>query len=410
VKCRICGNNDMYTAMEFGVQKLTGVFPVSELENQRLSSGQITLVKCNDEIDENNCGLLQIKNSFDSSEMYGDNYGYRSGLNLSMVQHLTSKINKIIKEYSVSSGDLVVDIGSNDATSLRCYPSDVIRVGIDPTGEKFKEYYEDQIMLIPDFFSADVFYKNNLKKAKVVTSFSMFYDLENPVEFARDISSILTEKGVWVFEQSYLPLMIDTNSFDTACHEHVEYYSLKAINHALTAAGLKIVEHEFNSINGGSISIVAAKVSSELPCDPKLKETINKEFCAYSLHKKSTYLNFMDKVNENGVKLKKLLNDLKDSGVKVAGLGASTKGNVLLQYYGISDKDLQVIGEVNSEKYGKYTPGSLIPIISEDLVLESDFEYLLILPWHFKDFFINNKKFKGKKLIFPLPNVHIVEL
>ena len=408
MKCRVCGNKNLYPAMSFGVQKLTGVFPATPSEMDALSSGQITLVKCNDENDTNLCGLLQIEKSFDPDEMYGDSYGYRSGLNASMVAHLHSKIDKILDNYKLNSNDLVVDIGSNDATSLRHYPSNLQRVGADPTGSKFVEFYGDDIVLLPDFFDKRLLIDNGFEKAKVITSFSMFYDLEDPVKFAKDIESSLGDDGVWIFEQSYLPLMLDTNSFDTACHEHVEYYSLKSINFILTMAGLKVIDHEFNNINGGSISVTAAKGTSSLPSDPNLEVTLRNESLVYGLQNASTYSNFMTRIDQNGKELNQLIKRLNASGANVAALGASTKGNVLLQYYGLTAEDIQVVGEVNSDKFGCYTPGSNIPIVSEDEVLESDYEFLLVLPWHFKNFFLNSEKFSGRKLIFPLPTVHIV--
>jgi hypothetical protein len=394
--------------MSFGVQKLTGVFPATPSEMDALSSGQITLVKCDDENDPNSCGLLQIEKSFDPDEMYGDSYGYRSGLNASMVAHLHSKIDKILDNYKLNSNDLVVDIGSNDAVSLRHYPSNLQRVGVDPTGLKFKEFYGDDIVLLPDFFDKRLLIDNGFEKAKVITSFSMFYDLEDPVKFAQDIESSLDDNGVWIFEQSYLPLMLDTNSFDTACHEHVEYYSLKSINFILKMAGLKIIDHEFNNINGGSISVTAAKCSSSFLPDPNLESTLRNESLVYGLQNATTYSNFMTRIDHNGKELKQLIKRLNNSGHNVAALGASTKGNVLLQYYGLTRDDIQVVGEVNPDKYGCYTPGSNIPIVSEDEVLEGDYEFLLVLPWHFKNFFLNSKKFSKRKLIFPLPTVHIV--
>lgn len=408
--CRVCGNKTLYKAMDFGNQKLTGVFPDNQDSMEKLSSGVISLVKCDDESNDEFCGLLQIENSFDPDEMYGDTYGYCSSLNPSMVSHLQSKIDKITQNYNLNSGDLVVDIGSNDATSLKHYSADLRRVGVDPTGAKFKEMYGEKITLIPEFFEKKVLSENGFEKAKVITSFSMFYDLEDPVTFAKDIESSLAEDGVWVFEQSYLPLMLETNSFDTACHEHVEYYSMKCINFILNKANLKVIDHEFNDINGGSISVTAAKFSSEYPLDSNLKKTLESESLIYGLQKKSTYKDFMSRVDQNGIELKRLLDRLNHAGKKIAGLGASTKGNVLLQYYGISTNDINVIGEVNSDKFGSFTPGTKIPIISEDKLIEDGFEYFLVLPWHFKNFFLSLEKLKGKKLIFPLPKVHVIQV
>ncbi|MBI3633461.1 MAG: methyltransferase, partial [Candidatus Vogelbacteria bacterium] len=227
-KCRVCGNPELVLVVDLGEQYLTGVFP--KVNNEaNLTKGPLRLVKCHG--DEHCCGLLQLEHSYDLGEMYGENYGYRSGLNSSMVSHLHNKVRQIQSRVKLQQGDLVVDIGSNDGTTLSAYPKDLQLVGIDPTGAKFSAYYPSHVSLIPDFFSAEVLTKHLPgKKAKVVTSFSMFYDLESPVDFARQVASVLDAvDGIWVFEQSYMPLMLERNSYDTICHEHLEYYGLEQI-------------------------------------------------------------------------------------------------------------------------------------------------------------------------------------
>lgn len=227
-KCRICGNVNLEQVLNLGEQALTGVFP-REKSNQ-VTSGPLRLVKCIGENDDE-CGLLQLEHSYELSEMYGENYGYRSGLNDSMVKHLHKKVERILASVELNDGDLVVDIGSNDSTTLQAYPSSGPNlVGIDPTGIKFHKYYPDHIQLIPDFFSSRLL--NNRfpgKKAKIITSFSMFYDLEKPMKFMQEVFDVLADDGVWVFEQSYMPTMLEMNSYDTVCHEHLEYYALSQI-------------------------------------------------------------------------------------------------------------------------------------------------------------------------------------
>ncbi|NQV74478.1 MAG: methyltransferase, partial [Bacteroidetes bacterium] len=217
-KCRLCGSQELATIFELKNQALTGVFP--ETRQTQITSGNVGLVKC---VGVDGCGLVQLRESYDIGEMYGDNYGYRTGLNPSMTKHIESKILRILDENRPSPGDLIIDIGSNDATALRTYPQNIYNlVGIDPTGNKFIDYYPDHIQLIADFFSYKVVEERLPgQKAKVITSFSMFYDLEDPAGFASDVASVLDENGIWVFEQSYLPSMLDTNSFDTICHEHL---------------------------------------------------------------------------------------------------------------------------------------------------------------------------------------------
>lgn len=408
-KCRVCGNTELVLVVDLGEQHLTGVFPKVKNEAS-LTKGPLRLVKCHGT--DGCCGLLQLEHSYDSEEMYGENYGYRSGLNSSMVSHLRNKVRQILDRVSLGAGDLVVDIGSNDGTTLSMYPKDLLLVGIDPTGAKFSEYYPAHINLIPDFFSADLL-TNRFpgKKAKVVSSFSMFYDLESPVEFARQVASVLdADDGIWVFEQSYMPLMLERNSYDTICHEHLEYYGLKQIVWIAEKAGLKIIDVELNDVNGGSFSVVAAHKSSK-HSDVKgaVAGLLEKEMQA-GLATLAPYQAFQLRTQQSRVLLREFVSKVKERGERILGIGASTKGNVLLQYCGFTENEIAAVGDVNPDKFGSFTPGTNLPIQDEKIVLANAPDYLLVLPWHFRDFFIANPLYKGRKLVFPLPALEIVEV
>jgi NDP-4-keto-2,6-dideoxyhexose 3-C-methyltransferase len=406
-KCRICGEKDFNTVMDIGVQHLTGVFPREGEEN--VASGPVELIQC---ASSNGCGLVQLRQSYDLDDMYGMNYGYRSGLNSSMVEHLQSKVVNILSKGLLKKGDLVVDIGSNDATTLLTYPQDQYKlVGIDPTGVKFASYYPDNIKLISEFFDASSLNEHcSGKKAKVITSFSMFYDLEDPIAFAKDIESSLEDEGVWIFEQSYLPTMLKTNSFDTICHEHLEFYALKQINWIAKEAGLKVLDVEFNDINGGSFSITASKIESSHEVNQELLDKILDNEKKLGLNSEKAFEDFKCRVYKEKDALMDFLKNASKDGKRVCGMGASTKGNVLLQYYNIDSSLLAEIGEVNSDKFSCFTPGSHIPIVSEDEMLESNPDYILVLPWHFKSFFESLPKLKGKTLVYPLPKFEIVKI
>ena len=405
VKCRVCGSKELKEILSLGIQMLTGVFP-REKNNNAATSGPLTLLKC---FGQNSCGLIQLKHSYDLSEMYGMNYGYRSGLNQSMVSHLTQKVKTALKMVSVNDGDLIIDIGSNDATSLKAYSNKkLLLVGIDPTGVKFRHYYPDHVRLIPDFFSADLIKKNfNGKKAKIVTSFSMFYDLESPIDFMKQVHEILDDEGIWIFEQSYMPSMLDTNSFDTVCHEHLEFYGLHQIQFMATRVGFHIVDVEFNDINGGSFSVTVRKKRIDDTLSVSIQGVLEHED-HLGLDTLRPYNEFSDRVLELKKEFLNFIRTEKALGKSFYALVASTKGNVLLQYYGLSSSEIDYVGEVNEEKVGGYTPGSWIPIIHEDDLLDMKPDYLIVLPWHFKDFFIGCEKFKSSKLVFPLPFLTII--
>jgi len=389
------------------MQALTGTFP--KTKDEHIPSAPLELVKC---MSGEGCGLVQLRHSYEIGELYGDNYGYRSGLNASMVKHLQAKIKKVIDSFNLKSGDLIVDIGSNDGTSLSSYPADKFElVGFEPIGKKFEQYYPERIRLIPDFFSANRFQKELPgKHASVITSFSMFYDLEDPTAFMRDIESCLSEEGVWVFEQSYLPSMLRTNSFDTICHEHLEFYSLKQINWMAENAGLKILDVDFNDINGGSFSITAAKTSSNHKVQTEKLKNIFDDEIGMGLDTLGPWKTFEEQIAKERNSLVHFLEKAAADGKSVYGLGASTKGNVLLQHFEINEQLLQAIGEVNKDKFGSFTPGTHIPLIPEDEVLGKNPDFLLVLPWHFKEFFLSLPKLKGKTLVFPLPKFEVVTI
>ena len=401
--CRICNNSDLLEVLSLGDQYLSGIFPKSE--NQELISAPLALIKC---IGTDSCGLVQMKYNFNRDIMYGEDYGYRSGLNSSMVKHLEEKTKKIKSIISLGDNDIVLDIGSNDGTTLNFFKnSNLELIGIDPTAKNFINFYSKEISVISDFFSEKLFKEiYNSKKAKAIISLSMFYDLPKPFDFMKEIKSILDLNGVWVVEQSYLPFMLETNSYDTVCHEHYEYYSLNDIKKMTDALDLKIIDVEFNDINGGSFSLIISHKNSNFIEYRNLSSLIKKE---EFLNDIGTFKSFKQNIDQTKIQINEVLSDLKNNGHSIAGIGASTKGNVMLQYCGIDRSMIECIGEVNEEKVGCFTPGSNIPIIKENDVIDK-YEYLLVIPWHFKNFFLNNDKFKGKKLIFALPNVDIVEL
>lgn len=402
--CRICGNRRLERVLDLGEQMLTGVFP--RTRDADVSHGPLRLVKCVG--GEEACGLLQLEHSYDLGEMYGENYGYRSGLNQSMVAHLGAKVARISGLVDLNPGDLVIDIGSNDATTLRAYRQPELRLaGIDPTGEKFREFYPPHVELIADFFSAEgVRRRFDAQKAKVVTSFSMFYDLEAPMEFMRQVYEVLADDGIWVFEQSYMPSMLAANSYDTVCHEHLEFYGLAQIKWMADRIGFSIADVEFNDVNGGSFSVVARKSAGGATQAPAVERLLADEASA-GLNELAPYLGFAKRVEASREAIRTFVHTAKADGKRVAALGASTKGNVLLQYCGLTDADIYAVGEVNPDKFGCLTPGSWIPIVPESTLLASKPDYLLVLPWHFRRFFEQSSAYPKGTLAFPLPELSI---
>jgi C-methyltransferase C-terminal domain/Putative zinc binding domain/Methyltransferase domain len=403
-RCRASGSRNLIPVLSLGEQALTGIFP--RTRSAPITAGPLELVWCPDS------GLLQLAHSYDAREMYGANYGYRSGLNQSMVRHLTQKIHLLERMVDLGAGDVVLDIGSNDATALKAYRvSGLTRIGIDPTGAKFQEYYTDDIRLVPDFFSAAAFRSQSSAPARIVTSIAMFYDLEDPIAFARQVAEVLAADGLWHLEQSYMPSMLRLCSYDTICHEHLEYYSLSVIQHILDAADLRVIDVQMNSVNGGSFAVSAAHRASPRQSNSVMVEWLLEQEERMGLHTPRPYRDFEERVFRHRRDLTRLLQALRSDGKRIFGYGASTKGNVVLQFCGIGPDTLDVIAEVNPDKFGSFTPGTHVPIVSEVEARAMRPDYFLVLPWHFKEGIVQREQeflAAGGKMIFPFPEIEIV--
>lgn len=408
-KCRICGNDNLVDLIDLGMQAITSRFPGADEPDPPVMP--VVVCRCTG---SEHCGLVQMRYDVPAEEMYLQTYGYRSGLNESMVAHIRG-----IAEYASSwagedlgAGDIVLDIGSNDGTLLSFYPQKLVRLGIDPTASQFRQYYSEGVVVVEDFFSRGVFVNamGANAKAKCVTSISMFYDLPDPMAFVKEIASILDPiDGVWVMEQSYMPSMLATNSFDTICHEHLEYYSLAQIKWMADRSGLRIVDVQFNECNGGSFRVALCCTAAKFANSSIVNDVLAREE-ALGLATDAPYRAFQDRCEDQKRRLCKLLSAITAQGRSIYLYGASTKGNTLLQYYGIDRSVIRGAAERNPIKYGRRTPGTNIPIMPEDEVRKAMPDFMLVLPWHFKSgFLVREADYlkSGGQFIFPLPHVAV---
>ncbi len=399
-KCRVCKSKKLNKIFNLGNLVYTGIFPPKK--STKVPSGKLSLVRCNI------CNLLQLENNFNSKIMFGSNYGYMSSLNSSMFSHLKKKSKELIYKYRLNKNKNILDVGSNDGTFLKFFSNTNKLYACDPTISKFKKHYRKDIKLINKFFTYKYF-KN--KKFNLITSIAMFYDLPNPLKFAKDVNKLLDYNGVWHIELSYMPSMIKMNSYDTICHEHLEYYSLKSLKYLMDKVSLKIINISFNDVNGGSISLDIAKKKSIYKEDTGKIKTILKKEKKLKFNEINTQKKFFLDCKKNKFLLLKLLQKLKKNNKKVYGYGASTKGNVILQFCGIRQNLIDKIVEISKFKFNKFTPGTKIKIISERKAKLDLPDYYLVLPWHFRENIIKREKKylnKGGKLIFPLPKIQIV--
>ena len=401
--CRICGSNDLTIVISLGEQYITSRFPV--YGDFTTPKTPIDLCVCN------NCRLLQLLQTTFSAELYEYEYGYRSGISNTMREHLKNYQLEIVSIAKLQDGDTIVDIGSNDSTMLQYYSSSIKRIGVDPTGSQFKEYYGD-VELIPTYFTHENFTKvYGDIKCKMVSSISMFYDLPDPVQFAKDIYSILHDDGIWTCEQSYLLSMLKTNSIDTICHEHLEYYSLHQIKEIADRANLKIIDVKFNDCNGGSFRVYFAKKQSRTYNENvELVNRILKEEIDYGLLNNNVFEQFMTNCDIEVKRLRDFVDSVNSNGKKMYVYGASTKGNCLLQYAKLGENDMKYAVERNPKKIGKMT-NTGIEIIGEETMRENPPDYLLVLPWHFREeILVREKAFldAGGQFVFPFPRFEIV--
>ena len=368
-------------------------------------------------------GAVRLEKSAPLDTMYGK-YWYRSGINNTMKMELKNIVESITNLLKLKENDLWIDIACNDGTLLSYVPKNLIRVGIDPVDDSYKIESEKQAhLIIQDYFSSDVFKKSKFGrlKAKVITSIAMFYDLENPKDFINDIAEILDDDGLWVLQLSYTPLMLEQMAFDNICHEHIYYYSLFNIQKIFNECGIEVVDVQLNDINGGSFRLYCMKSNSQKNkfgtqpyrdvCDFRIKSLLEYEK-TLKLDQVDTWLNFFDRIGDLKEKTVSFIKEEKSKGKKIWGYGASTKGNTLLQYFELDNSLIDGIAERSIYKFGLKTVGSNIPIYSEDEMRKNKPDYLLVLPWHFINEFIERESEfldNGGKFIVPCPKFEIIE-
>lgn len=414
--CRLCGSSSLTPVLNLGDQHLATFF-VSEENKDRVPRRPVPLelVRCNPQQDENSCGLVQLKHTYPAELMYAE-YWYMSGVNQTMRDALKDISTSASAMVELNNGDIVVDIGCNDGTLLKSYENNTLdKVGFDPAQNVAKFFEGEPFTRIVDFFNSDAFKRARPeKKAKIVTSIAMFYDLEDPQTFTKNIAEILDDEGIWILQMADLPKMIKDNVFDNICHEHLCYYHLAPLEWLFDKHGLKLVDIEKNDINHSSYRLYIGKKNRKTPITDAAQDRINRirleEFNeAYDTD--APYNAFAERIEKNKEEMVAFLKKQKELGKKVFVYGASTKGNVLLQYYGITNELVPYAAERNEKKWGLKTLGSGIEIISEEDARKMKPDYFLVLPYHFIDEMVKreNEFFEhGGKFLVPVPTLRIL--
>lgn len=412
--CRICGSSALVPVLDLGAQCIAGAFapPGGSIPEPKFP---LELVRCDRSSDPAACGLLQLGHTVPGSLLY-TSYWYRSGINRTMTDNLHEIARQAVETVGgLGKDDVVIDVGCNDGTLLDGYDAvapGVRRLGMDPsdvTRYAVAKGYE----VINDFFGhAALEAAHPGLRARVITSIAMFYDLERPVDFVRDVARVLAADGIWVSEFSYMPTMLEMNSFDTICHEHLEYYALGVIERLFAMGGLEVVRAELNDVNGGSIRLFAShRGAHDTARDAAGLDRLRSRELELGLDTPAPYQAFAQRVEAVRGDLLEALHGFKREGKTVHIYGASTKGNTLLQYVGLDSSLIECAADRNPDKWGSETIATHIPIVSEDESRARRPDYYLVLPWHFLPEFVEREQEflgRGGRFIVPLPDVHLV--
>lgn len=409
-KCRICGNPDLTAVLSLGQQYLASSFVKNNSLNTSRIKIPLTLMLCDKKRNNSACGFVQLKETVNRDLLYKD-YFYRSAVNPLMRQALREIVYDISKRIKFKKGDCILDIGCNDGTMLTYFPKKAVRLGIDPAINIDRSSLDKSIVVATDYFSREKALKlSHGSFFKCITSIAMFYDFDNPNDFVSKIKSILAPDGIWCIQLSYLPASLRSLNFYDICHEHLGYYSLNTLINLMKRHSLYVFDASVNNVNGGSLRVFIAHNNTNKTVSVNLDKLLLSEK-KLNLHNVKTYDDFSRRINN----LKKVTRDFiysenNNRGLSI-GLGASTKGNVLLQYFGINKKMLPYISERNTEKVGLKTLGTDIELISEEKARLLNPKAMVVLIWFFKEEIIKRERIylkNGGKLFFPMPYPHII--
>ncbi len=414
-KCKVCNSDDLTEVLTLNEQYLSPTFVKTNKDNKLAEiKSPLTLVLCDKEKNKENCGLLQLKEITEPDLLYRE-YFYRTATNDTMRNDLKNLVNQVLEIVNPNDKDIIVDIGANDCTMLNFYEKKFNLVGFEPAKNiKFLDK-ERNIKVINNYFNSKNFKENfSKKKAKIITSCAMFYDLEDPIKFVSDIEEILDEDGVWCCQISYLDSMIKNNNFYDICHEHLSYYSLESFEYLINKLNLKLFYAETNAVNGGSIRLYICKKNTNKYDKNNFLNKLNdlkNEEKKLKLTDAKTFFDFEKIVTDLKTKTVKFVEEIIKNKKTVLALGASTKGNIILQHFGLTKEKINYISERNPEKVGLKCLGSDIELISEERARKMNPEAFIVLPWNFKKEIVEREKKylnMGGKLMFVMPYPHIV--
>ena len=410
-RCRVCGNTDLLLCIDIGEQYLSSVFPTNLTYRATAVRYPLELVMCRKKEDGSTCGLVQLGYRLDLTSMY-DAYPYTSATNSSMTKILQDVADSGRALNHLQPEDVILDIGGNDGTLLTFFKNDGCRLlNIDPAQNVAYLIDAPNYTAAREFFNKDAFSAISQKKAKLIFSVAMFYHLDDPTKFARDVAESLDDDGAWIIQMAYLPAMLRTNMYDNIVHEHAGYYAAHHMKWLMEQVGLEVFDVMENDVYGGSFrTFVKKKGNTRFAPTARYQKILQREL-SEGLFDPATYQAFMRRVEKTRDDLCALLKKIKEDGKTVWIYGASTKGNTILQYCGLGKDDIAAAADSNPFKVGKYIIGSDIPIKNEDEMRAAKPDFLLALPYSFVDGFMKRETellAQGTKFIVPLQEVKML--
>lgn len=410
-KCRVCGNSELIPRIDIGEQYLSSVFPANLDYHAEVSRYPLDLVMCRKGEGRTTCGLVQLGHRLNLSSMYNA-YPYTSSTNSSMAPILEDVARSARAFKNTEPGDVILDTGGNDGTLLSFFRDEPFTLlNIDPAKNVKSLLDSSNYTYVPDFMSEKAFRSVSAKNAKLIFSIAMFYHLDTPVQFAKEVSACLDNEGVWTIQMAYLPAMLRTNMYDNIVHEHNGYYAAHHMKWIMEQAGLEVFDVAENNVYGGSFRVfVKKKGCSKFPLTDRYRAILEKELTE-GIFNPVTYEEFMRRIEKTRDDLRALCQRIKAEGKTIWIYGASTKGNTILQYCGFTRDDFVAAADASLFKVGKYIIGSDIPIKDEAEMRAAKPDYLLTLPYSFVDAFVKREAAlvaQGTKFIVPLPEVKII--